>query len=70
MNSPVKPETRWEERPFVRPGDIAERFGVSLSTVYNAIKSGDLDGRKIGPKIWIVRREDADKWAQASTHGA
>lgn len=41
-------------------GECIEVFGLSDSTVRNAIKRGKIPGRKSGG-TWIVRREDAER---------
>lgn len=36
------------------PIEIADEFGISLTTVYNLLRSGKLPGFKIGKKWFVV----------------
>lgn len=40
---------------YMAPQEVADEFGVSLTTVYNLLRSGKLPGFKIGKK-WFVSR--------------
>ena len=63
MNHPAKIEyVPWEERKTVRPREVAERTGLSLSTIYDAMRDGSLPARKISPKVWVLDPKDVDAW--------
>ena len=56
----------WEERKTVRPREVAERTGLSLSTVYDAIRSGALPAKKLSPKVWLIDPNDVDDWLETN----
>lgn len=40
-------------------GEAAELIGVSAAHVRKLLRDGDLVGRKISPRIWLVSRKSA-----------
>jgi excisionase family DNA binding protein len=63
-NTSVTPA--WSDRKVVRPRDVAERTGLSLSTIYDAIHAGRLRATKISPKVWVIKPTDVDAWLEAN----
>lgn len=47
-----------------RPAEVARILGVSLDTVYEALRSGELPGRKLRG-CWIVPRGKFDRWLES-----
>lgn len=45
---------------YMTPQEVADEFGVSLTTVYNLLRSGKLPGFKVGKK-WFVVREKVER---------
>jgi hypothetical protein len=45
---------------------VAESYHVSIGTVHNAMRNGDLPYSKIGRRV-IIKRSDAEKWASIRT---
>lgn len=44
---------------YMTPQEVADEFGISLTTVYNLLRSGKLPGFKIGKK-WFILREKVE----------
>lgn len=42
---------------YLTPYEVADEFGISLTTVYNLLRSGKLPGIKIG-KTWRIPKDD------------
>lgn len=59
----------WEQRKTVRPREIAQYTGISATTVYDAIRRGELPATRISPKVLIVQRRDADVWLALKRNG-
>lgn len=55
----------WEDRKTVRPREVAEKTGLSLGTIYLAMRSGKLRATKISPMVWVIKPEDVDAWLEA-----
>ncbi len=53
------------ERKYFRPTDLVELTGLSRSTIYEALMSGDLTGRKVRGS-WLIDREAVDAWLQGN----
>jgi excisionase family DNA binding protein len=67
MDTVMDPNTAdWSDRKVVRPRDVAERTGLSLSTIYDAIHAGRLRATKISPKVWVIKPADVDAWLEAN----
>jgi len=54
------------EKRFYRPRDVARVVGVSLETVYAAIRVGDLKASNFGQRSLVVTPEDLDIWIESS----
>jgi excisionase family DNA binding protein len=46
---------------FVSITDAAERLAVSRSTIYQLVKAGQLDLRRLGPKLSRITRASLDQ---------
>ena len=44
---------------YMTPQEVADEFDISLTTVYNLLRSGKLPGFKIGKK-WFILREKVE----------
>ncbi|MBP1546031.1 MAG: helix-turn-helix domain-containing protein [Oscillospiraceae bacterium] len=42
---------------YLTPYEVADEFGISLTTVYNLLRSGKIPGIKIG-KVWRIPIEE------------
>ena len=42
---------------YMTPQAVANEFGISLTTVYNLLRSGKFPGFKVGKKWFIVREK-------------
>lgn len=40
-------------------GEAAELIGISAAHVRKLLRDGELVGRKLGPRVWIVSRKSA-----------
>lgn len=45
---------------YMTPIEVADEFGIALTTVYNLLRSGELPGFKVGKK-WFVLREKMER---------
>lgn len=52
-----------DDRIAYRPVDLVPLLGVSLDTIYEALRSGQLPGRKICGS-WIIPRQKFGKWLE------
>jgi excisionase family DNA binding protein len=51
------------DRLFYTVEEVAQQLGVSVTTVYRLLKSGELHGWRLGRKSgWKVRPEDVDEF--------
>jgi hypothetical protein len=50
------------ERKRLRPKDIRDQYGVSLTTIYTALYRGELKGQRFQQRVWLIRPEDAEAW--------
>lgn len=49
------------EKPYLSIDDVAQRFGVTTSTVYRLIQRGELPGFKIGGQ-WRFSQAMLETW--------
>ncbi|WP_085787620.1 helix-turn-helix domain-containing protein [Ketogulonicigenium robustum] len=47
---------------------VAQRFGLSRSTVSRALKNGDLRGIRDNRGVWKIAEDDAHKWRSDAVH--
>ena len=45
---------------YITPEEVADELGLSLTTVYNLLRKGQLPGEKVGRK-WLILRERIEK---------
>ena len=45
---------------YITPEEVADELGLSLTTVYNLLRKGQLPGVKVGRK-WIILREKIER---------
>lgn len=45
---------------YITPEEVADELGLSLTTVYNLLRKGELPGVKIGRK-WFILREKIER---------
>jgi excisionase family DNA binding protein len=43
---------------------LADRWGVSTTHVYNLLQSGELEGFKLGRKLWRIQPEAVARYEQ------
>jgi len=48
---------------------LAEHWGVSTTFIYNLLNSGELEGIKLGDKLWRIRAEAVERYEDAATPG-
>ncbi len=53
-----------ESRMRLRPKDVSERYGISLTPIYQAIYRGDLKARRFQSRIWLIEPADAEDWIE------
>lgn len=44
-----------DHKKLLTPNDVAEQLGLSLTSVYDLLRSGKLRSKRIGPKGWLYR---------------
>ncbi len=49
----------------LRPKDVAERYGISLTPIYQAIYRGELRASRFQSRIWLIEPKDAEAWIEA-----
>jgi excisionase family DNA binding protein len=45
---------------WLKPSDVAQKFGVSKKTVQSWCRLGILPCRKFGPRLWLINVEKFD----------
>lgn len=53
-----------EGRLRLRPKDVSERYGISLTPIYQAIYRGDLKARRFQSRIWLIEPKDVEEWIE------
>ena len=53
-----------EGRLRLRPKDVSERYGISLTPIYQPIYRGDLKARHFQARIWLIEPEDVEEWIE------
>lgn len=63
LDSPVLPSARSDEpeRRYFRPKDAARISGLSRSTIFAALWSGELQAFRRG-RSWLIPAENLDRW--------
>jgi len=56
-----------EERLRLRPKDIRDRYGISLTPIYTAIYKGDLRARRFQNRIWLIEPRDVEDWIERNS---
>jgi excisionase family DNA binding protein len=50
---------------LMTPEEVAERLNVTVNTVREWLRAGELTGVKLG-RIWRVREEDLKAWVESN----
>lgn len=53
-----------EARKRLRPKDVRDQYGVSLTTIYTALYKGELKGRRFQERIWLIEPADVEAWIE------
>ncbi len=53
-----------EGRLRLRPKDVSEQYGISLTPIYQAIYRGDLKARRFQARIWLIEPKDVEEWIE------
>jgi hypothetical protein len=61
---PVDLEAGPGSRKRLRPKDVRDEYGVSLTTVYTALYKGELRGRRFQERIWLIEPVDVEDWIE------
>ena len=56
--------TSVDGRLRLRPKDVSERYGISLTPIYQAIYKGELKARRFQSKVWLIEPQDAEDWIE------
>ncbi|MGC4106422.1 MAG: helix-turn-helix domain-containing protein [Thermomicrobiales bacterium] len=57
----------FEGRLRLRPKDIRDRYGISLTPIYTAIYKGELRARRFQNRIWLIEPQDVEDWIQRNS---
>ncbi len=57
----------FEDRARLRPKDISEMYGISLTPIYVAIYSGELKARRFQTRIWLIEPQDVESWIERNS---
>ncbi|MGQ9824183.1 MAG: helix-turn-helix domain-containing protein [Desulfotomaculales bacterium] len=50
------------EKLTLTPQEIMAATGIGKNSVYKALQSGELRGKRIGKRKWIVSGEELKRW--------
>jgi excisionase family DNA binding protein len=53
-----------EGRKRLRPKDVSEQYGISLTPIYQAIYKGELKARRFQQRIWLIEPADVEAWIE------
>jgi excisionase family DNA binding protein len=56
------------EDEYLTPAQVAEELQVTVVTVRRWITNEELRARKAGPRLWMIRRSDLDRFLTGSDH--
>ena len=59
---PVNVTEKLADRLALSPQEIVAMTGVGRNTIYAALASGELRGKRIGVKKWIVPIDEVRRW--------
>jgi hypothetical protein len=51
-------------RKRLRPKDVRDQYGVSLTTIYTALYKGELKARRFQERIWLIEPADVEDWIE------
>lgn len=58
----VQANEKLANRIALSPDEIRAMAGIGRNTVYNALASGELKGKRIGKKRWVVPVDEVLRW--------
>lgn len=64
MNRFLKPPA---EKLALTPQEIMAVTGIGKNTVYGALQSGELRGKRIGKRKWVIPVEEVRRWLSSET---
>jgi excisionase family DNA binding protein len=57
------------EPQYLTPAQVADELQVAVATVRRWITSGGLPASKAGPRKWMIRRSDLDRFLAGAVGG-
>ncbi|MGI8406509.1 MAG: helix-turn-helix domain-containing protein [Thermomicrobiales bacterium] len=54
-------------RARLRPKDISEMYGISLTPIYTAIYRGDLKAQRFQTRTWLIEPQDVESWIERNS---
>ncbi len=58
----VQVNEKLADRFAVTPDEIRAMAGVGRNTIYSALATGELKGKRIGKKRWIIPVDEVKRW--------
>lgn len=49
---------------FVRVVDAARILGMSVSGVRTRLERGQMQGKRVGPRLWLIPRDEVERWRE------
>jgi len=53
-----------EDLDIMTVAEAAKELGLSERTVQDRLQRGVMRGRRIGERVWVVHRNEVEKWKQ------
>jgi excisionase family DNA binding protein len=66
MGSTANVYQKLADRMSLSANEVCGMTGIGRNTVYNALASGQLRGKRIGKKKWVILVSEVNRWLSES----